>query len=70
VPMALNASAPVLGPRLTRGVPGPPAGCASASSAARARVIPQWQASARCGTRRPQEGQSHECAVGDPTIRC
>jgi hypothetical protein len=35
------------------------AGAAEASCRARSRVVPQWQASARSGTRRPQAGHVH-----------
>jgi hypothetical protein len=43
-------------------------GAAAWSSSARARVMPQWHASARSGTRRPQEGHVQVCAPVVATI--
>ena len=53
--IAATASARTPAPRGAAGRAGA-AGATAASSSARARVIPQWQAAARSGTRRPQLG--------------
>jgi hypothetical protein len=54
--MAARTSRRLTGNRDRALLGGASAGEAAAISAARARVIPQWHASARRGTRRPQLG--------------
>ena len=59
--MVLTISARPVGPALRRDSGGRASAAAAeaALSSAWARVVPQWQAGARPGTRRPQVGHDH-----------